>query len=82
MAELHNRMPVILESDDWPAWLGEIEGDSASLLRPAVDGALRTSPLHRKVGSPRNNGPELLATFRRKIPIAIAPRVLSPSASI
>ena len=26
MAELHDRMPVILEPGDWPAWLGETEG--------------------------------------------------------
>jgi putative SOS response-associated peptidase YedK len=23
--ELHDRMPVILEPEDWPAWLGEVE---------------------------------------------------------
>ena len=27
MAELHDRMPVILEEQDWPVWLGEDEGD-------------------------------------------------------
>jgi hypothetical protein len=30
MAELYDRMPVILE----PAWLGEVEVDPATLLRP------------------------------------------------
>ncbi len=25
MAELHDRMPVILEPEDWSAWLGEVE---------------------------------------------------------
>jgi hypothetical protein len=40
MAELHDRMPVILEPGDWPAWLGETEGDPASLLHPAPDGTL------------------------------------------
>ena len=25
MADLHNRMPVLLEPDDWPIWLGELE---------------------------------------------------------
>jgi putative SOS response-associated peptidase YedK len=60
MAELHDRMPVILEQQDWPAWLGEVEGDHAALLRPAADGLLRTWPVDRRVGSPRNNGPELL----------------------
>jgi putative SOS response-associated peptidase YedK len=26
MAKLHDRMPVILEPQDWPTWLGEVEG--------------------------------------------------------
>jgi hypothetical protein len=33
MAALHDRMPVILEQQDWPVWLGEAEGDHAALLR-------------------------------------------------
>jgi putative SOS response-associated peptidase YedK len=42
MAELHDRMPVILEPADWPVWIGEVEADPASLLHPAPDGTLRT----------------------------------------
>jgi putative SOS response-associated peptidase YedK len=60
MAELHDRMPVILEQQDWPTWLGETEGDATMLMRPAPDGLLRAWPVDRRVGSPRNNGPELL----------------------
>jgi putative SOS response-associated peptidase YedK len=52
MAELHDRMPVILEQQDWPIWLGEVEGDHAAGW-----------PLDRRVGSPRNNGPELLESI-------------------
>jgi putative SOS response-associated peptidase YedK len=63
MAELHDRMPVILEGQDWPMWLGEIEGDLAALLRPTPDGLLRVWPVDRRVGSPRNNGPELLESI-------------------
>jgi putative SOS response-associated peptidase YedK len=60
MDDLHDRMPVILDEPDWPVWLGETEGDHTALLRPAPDGLLRTWPVDRRVGSPRNNGPELL----------------------
>ena len=56
MAELHNRMPVILQQQDWPLWLGEVEGDHAALLRPAPDGLLRVWQVARCVGSPRSNG--------------------------
>jgi putative SOS response-associated peptidase YedK len=63
MSELHDRMPVILDQQDWPMWLGEAEGDGVALLRPAPDGLLRVWPVDRRVGSPRNNGPELLGTI-------------------
>jgi putative SOS response-associated peptidase YedK len=37
---IHERMPVILEQPDWPAWLGEVpgevQGDAAALLRPSA----------------------------------------------
>jgi putative SOS response-associated peptidase YedK len=38
MAEIHNRMPVILDESDWPKWLGEepaTEEELLPLLRPA-----------------------------------------------
>jgi len=60
MWELHDRMPVILDQQDWPVWLGETEGDATMLMRPAPDGTLRVWPVDRRVGSPRINGPELL----------------------
>jgi putative SOS response-associated peptidase YedK len=41
IAELHDRMPVILELADWPAWLDEVEGDAATLLKPAADDVLK-----------------------------------------
>ncbi|MGA9895258.1 MAG: SOS response-associated peptidase family protein [Xanthobacteraceae bacterium] len=38
MAELHDRMPVILLERDWPKWLGEepaTEKELLTLLKPA-----------------------------------------------
>jgi len=60
MAELHDRMPVILEPPDWPVWLGEARGRSGVPAASVAGGTLRTWPVDRRVGSPRNNGPELL----------------------
>ena len=60
MTGLHDRMLVILDQPDWPAWLGEADGDRAALLRPAPDGTLRTWPVSRAVNTPRNNSAELL----------------------
>ena len=60
MAALHDRMPVILDPDDWPVWLGKEAGEPAELLRPAPPGTVRLWPVSRAVNSVRNNGPELL----------------------
>ena len=60
MSPLHERMPVILEQTDWPAWLGELDGDTAPLMRSAADDVLNSWPVSRAVNSVRNNGPELL----------------------
>jgi putative SOS response-associated peptidase YedK len=53
-------MPVILEPADWPVWLGEVESDPAALLHPAAEGVLRLWPVGKRVGSVRNDGPDLL----------------------
>jgi putative SOS response-associated peptidase YedK len=60
MADLHDRMPVILEQSDWPKWLGEVKADPRTLLRPSADDALRVWPISKQVNTPRNNGAELL----------------------
>ena len=60
MSALHERMPVILEQADWPAWLDEEPGDPTLLLRPAPEGILRIWPIDKRVGNVRNDGPELL----------------------
>ena len=58
--ELHDRMLVILEPQDWPTWLGEVEGDAATLLRQAGDDVLRVWSVSKQVNSQRNNCAELL----------------------
>jgi putative SOS response-associated peptidase YedK len=58
---LHERMPVVLEEADWPAWLGEAEADPGALLRPAAEDVLRVWPVDRRVGNVRNNDAGLLA---------------------
>jgi putative SOS response-associated peptidase YedK len=60
VAELHDRMPVILEPNDLPVWLGEAPGEPASLLHAPPAGTLRVWQVHRRMNSPKNNGPELL----------------------
>lgn len=63
VATLHDRMPVILDPQDWDLWLdpaladvGELHG----LLRPAPPGPLELYPVRPLVNSVRNDGPELI----------------------
>jgi putative SOS response-associated peptidase YedK len=56
LEQLHNRMPVILEPDDWSGWLGEVEVDPGMMFHPSPDSTVRTWPVNKRVGSPSNNG--------------------------
>jgi putative SOS response-associated peptidase YedK len=60
MAQIHHRMPVILEESDWPAWLGETARDPIPLMGAAAGGVIHAWPVSRKINDPANNGPELL----------------------
>jgi len=63
MRELHDRMPVILEQDEWERWLDVDEADPQrveDLLDPAPPGLLRMHPVSRSVGSPRVDDPSLV----------------------
>jgi len=57
---IHGRMPAIIETEDWPLWLGDDEGDAGALLRPAGGDILRAWPVSRRVNSPANNDAHLL----------------------
>jgi putative SOS response-associated peptidase YedK len=61
IAELHDRMPVILPQAAWATWL---DGDGAAelhgLLVPS-DEPLEVYPVVRLVNNVRNDGPELVA---------------------
>lgn len=63
MMRVHDRMPVILGFEDWPAWLGETPATLAELkamLRPFPAERLIMWPVDRKVGNVKNEGPELV----------------------
>ncbi len=59
---LHERMPVVLEPDAWPAWLGEQAADVAALLKPS-DAAFRVWPVSTAVNSVRNDSADLLQSL-------------------
>jgi putative SOS response-associated peptidase YedK len=67
MAELHDRMPVILATADWPKWLGEepaTDQELLAILRPSPDQVLKLWPVDKKVGNVRNKGAELALPVR------------------
>ena len=62
-AELHNRMPVVLAPEAWPAWLGEEPADEArlkSLLAPCPSDAMICWPVSARVGNVKKNDPGLI----------------------
>lgn len=60
---IHNRMPVILDPDDYGAWLDPGTSDRDALqamLRPFVADEMQAFPVSREVNNPRNQGPALI----------------------
>ncbi len=64
MAQVHNRMPVILDDSEWQTWL---EADTPAkeldnLLNP-YGGDMEAWPVSTKVNSPKNQGAELIESI-------------------
>jgi len=63
MAVLHDRMPVILNDDDWAAWLGErpaTEQQLVEMMRPCAPERIAHWPVSKAVGNVRQQGDELI----------------------
>ena len=60
MAEIHDRMPVILQPDAVDRWLDPACPDPAALLTPLPESLLEIYPVSERVNSPRNDDPALL----------------------
>ena len=62
-AEPHNRMPVVLGPETWPAWLGEEPADPRQLkamLAPYPSEEMTYWPVGTRVGNVKNNDPSLI----------------------
>ena len=62
-AELHNRMPVVLQPAAWPAWLGGEPADPKqlkALLAPYPADDMICWPVSARVGNVKNNDPSLV----------------------
>jgi putative SOS response-associated peptidase YedK len=68
VASLHDRMPVILDPDNYDAWLAPNVDDPArlkALLVPYPAERMTLYPVGSSVNSPRHDGPELIAPAAR-----------------
>ena len=62
-AELHNRMPVVLKPEVWPAWLGEEPAtplDLKAMLAPYPSAEMIRWPVSPRVGNVKNNDPSVI----------------------
>lgn len=59
VAEIHDRMPVILHPADYRRWLSE-EADPRDLLVPFPTELMAMWPIDRKVGKVSNNTPDII----------------------
>ena len=65
-AELHDRMPVVLAPETWPAWLGEqpvVSLQLKALLAPYPSAKMTCWPVSPRVGNVRNNDASLIETI-------------------
>jgi putative SOS response-associated peptidase YedK len=63
MAPIHDRMPVILGSEDWQKWLGEEpanDNELKAMLKPFPSERMTAWPVNKMVGNVKNDGPDLI----------------------
>jgi len=61
VATIHDRMPVILPTEDEQKWLGKTsETELLDLLKPYPAGKMTTYPISKLVNSTKNDSPEIL----------------------
>jgi putative SOS response-associated peptidase YedK len=69
VADVHDRMPVVLEDDALDRWLDPRRCDvhrAATLLHPSPAGTLVRHPVDPRVGDVRNDGPELVEPYEER----------------
>jgi putative SOS response-associated peptidase YedK len=65
-AELHDRMPVILEPDHWDTWLAARDMVAMqAMLQPFPAQLMRAYPVSQKVGNVKNDTPDLIEPLRQ-----------------
>lgn len=63
MAPIHDRMPVIIGSENWEKWLGEEpanDNELKAMLTPFPSQRMSAWPVDKRVGNVKNDMPELI----------------------
>jgi putative SOS response-associated peptidase YedK len=60
IAEIHNRMPVIIGPENYDRWLSPIEPDPRDLLAPYRSEPMVIWPISMRVNAPRNDSEDVL----------------------
>jgi putative SOS response-associated peptidase YedK len=75
LADIHDRMPLLMTEDAWASWLDPDADDVTELLGtpPSMDlvESLELRPVSTRVNNVRNNGPELLAPEEEKADLTL-----------
>ena len=58
VAQIHNRMPVILATETHDAWLSGESGKQ--ILRPFPANEMTARPISKRINKPENNDPSVL----------------------
>ena len=66
VAEIHDRMPLILASKDYTRWLSD-EPNPRDLMRAFPSEPMRMWPISTRVNKPENNDPSIIE------PVTLAP---------
>jgi putative SOS response-associated peptidase YedK len=71
LAEIHDRMPLVLRRQDWQRWLDPTVAAPSELLLPhdeVADESLELRPVSSKVNSVRNNSADLIEPIAHPAP--------------
>jgi putative SOS response-associated peptidase YedK len=63
VAQIHNRMPLILAPSDYARWLSD-EEDRRDLMRPFPAAPMRMWPISTRVNKPENDDPSVVEPNR------------------
>lgn len=70
LADIHNRMPLLMPRNRWSEWLDPDRADATDLLTapaPEVVDSLELRPVSSRVNNVRNNGPDLLERVKTDV---------------